>query len=97
MQNGHPSDSLIQFIQQVLETPAVDNRATTVLDLRLECRLQRLTEEGDWSLSELEQIEQEAVLYGDQTELETVLSGEASPAPIEEDRWLNSPSPFAWT
>ena len=97
MQNGHPSNSLVRFIEHLQETSASGERATTVLDLRLACRLQRLTEEGDWSLSELEQIEQEAIHYGDETELTSVLSGEASPAPVKEDVWLNSPSPFAWT
>ena len=97
MQNGHLSEKLIQFIEHIRQMPALGERATTVLDLRLVCRQQRLAEEGDWSLSELEQIEQEAVLYGDQTELRTVLAGEARPAPIEQNLWLNSPSPFAWT
>lgn len=96
MQNGQLSNRLIQFIHD-LRMPTSGEPAATVLDLRLKCRLQRLTEEGDWSLSELEQIEREAVQYGDQTELTSVLSGEATPAPIKEDGWLNSPSPFAWT
>ena len=98
MQNHQPtSSSLIQFIEEVRQMNASGEQATTVLDLRLLCRLQRLTEEGDWSLSELEEIEREAVRYGDQTELTKLVSGEAIPAPIQEDLWLNSPSPFAWT
>jgi hypothetical protein len=68
-----------------------------VLDIRLECRSQRLAEECDWPSAELDLIEQEAIGYGDETEIAKLLSGEVQPIPVEANRWMNSPSAFAWT
>lgn len=96
MQNGRLSNPLIQFIEQVLQAPEGE-QAATVLDLRLVCRRLRLSEESEWSLLQLDQIERDAVQYGDQTKLTKLVSGEATPESIQDDVWLNSPSPFAWT
>jgi hypothetical protein len=97
MQNHNLSQRLVDFATHVKETHQANGRASRVLDLRLECRAQRLTEYADWPLTELELIEQEAASYGNETELSQLLSGEVGPKPIHADSWLDSPSPFAWT
>lgn len=98
MQNKSLSEQLIQFIEWVnKKTHAATGLAATIVDLRLECRTQRLTEYADWPMTELELIEQEAACYGDETKLSQLLSGEILPNPIQEKSWLDSPSPFAWT
>ncbi len=91
------SERLVSFIEHVQETHDAENGMLRVLDLRLECRNQRLTEECDWASAELDLIEQEVIGYGDETEIAKLLSGEAQPTPVEANRWMNSPSAFAWT
>ena len=97
MQNGIVSERVLDFVEHVMKTRAADERALVVLDLRLECREQRLTEYADWPIAELELIEQEAAGYGDETELSRLLSGEAKPNPVHTVSWPHSPSPVAWT
>lgn len=97
IQNGKLSERLVHFVEHVRKTQVASGRALRVLDLRLECRNQRLTEYADWPMTELELIEQEAASYGNETELSQLLSGEVGPKPILAHTWLHSPSPFAWT
>ncbi len=91
------SERLIRFVEHVKEVQKASRQTLKILDLRLECRNQRLTEYPDWPLSELELIEQEAVGYGDDAELSRVLAGEVGPRTNQPNAWLDSPSPFAWT
>jgi hypothetical protein len=98
MQNGTLSNRTIQFVEHVLATRGGRVEDLRVLDVRLECRSQRLMEYGDWSLADLELIEQEATGYGDDAKLSELLSGEACTRSIDPATWwLDSPSPFAWT
>ena len=97
MQNQTLSDRFVEFVEHVTETRATSGRALRVLDLRLECRAQRLAEYAHWPITELELIEQEAARYGNEAELSQLLSGEAVPNSIEATSWIDSPSPFAWT
>ena len=97
MQNGSVSERLVHFVEYVRKAQAANGRAIRVLDLRLECRAQRLAEYSDWPTAELELIEQEAASYGNETELSRLLAGEVVPAPIDASSWLDSPSPVAWT
>ncbi|QDV45883.1 hypothetical protein Enr13x_57860 [Stieleria neptunia] len=97
MQNHMLSHRFVEFVEHVQATYAAGGRMLQVLDLRLACRAQRLTEYPDWSTSDLELIEREAARYRNETELSQVLSGEAAPELIEVNSWMNSPSPFAWT
>ena len=95
MQNGRLSERVVHFMDHVTKTQG--DRALRVLDLRIECRSQRLAEYADWPITELDLIEQEVAGYGDETELSRLLSGEAEPQPVPPITWLDSPSPFAWT
>ena len=97
MQNRNLSQRLVEFSEHVKQTHEGNGRASRVLDLRLECRTQRLAEYADWPQAELELIEQEAARYGNETELSQLLAGELVPADIDASDWLDSPSPFAWT
>ena len=97
MQNRNLSQRLVAFAEYVNQTHEPNGRASRVLDLRLECRAQRLAEYSDWPTAELELIEQEAASYGNETELSRLLAGEVVPAPIDASSWLDSPSPVAWT
>ena len=97
MQNGSLSERVVHFVDHVKKTQASDGRSLRVLDLRIECRSQRLAEYADWPIAELELIEQEVAGYGDNTELAQLLTGEVEPRPIQAITWLDSPSPFAWT
>ena len=97
MQNGTLSERLVHFIEHVQKTRNAGSGVLKVLDLRLECRNERLTEEADWPITELDLIEQEATCYGNETELAKLLLGEVQPQPIEADCWIHSPSLFAWT
>lgn len=91
------SERLAHFIEHVQETHHARDGMLKVLDLRLECRNQRLSEEGDWPSAELDLIEEEAIAYGDETEIAKLLSGEVQPHPVEANCWINSPSAVAWT
>ena len=91
------SNHFVEFVYLVEKTQATNGRAMSVIDLRLECRTQRLTEYADWQMTDLEQIEQEAARYGNETPLSQILSGEAVANSIEPFSWIDSPSPFAWT
>lgn len=98
MPNGNLSDQLVRFAEYVKTRHAGKDRQPNVLDLRVACRAERLTEYSAWPARELDLIEQEAACYGDEADLSQVLSGAvvrptASPASL----WLHSPSPFAWT
>ena len=97
MKNGMISERVLDFIEHVKKSRAADEDALVVLDLRLECRAQRLAEYADWPMSELELIEREVAGYGDETQLTHMLSGNAKPNPIHTVSWPHSPSPFAWT
>ena len=98
MQNGTAlSKRLIRFIDHVIDTYGVAGHQPSILDLRVECRRQRMTEFSDWPSAELNLIEHEAVRYGDQTILTRVLSGEAIATAITIDSFLPSPSLLAWT
>ena len=97
MQNGTLTQRLSRFIEFVQRTRGEESRSLTVLDLRLECRAQRLAEYADWSTTELDLIEREAAHYGDDTCLSTLLAGGVRPSPVESAWWLHSPSVFAWT
>lgn len=97
MQNGNLSQRLVEFAEHTRQTRQDNGRALRILDLRLECRAQRLAEYSDWPMAELELIEQEAVSYGNETEISRLLAGEVRPMPIDTSSWLDSPSPFAWT
>ena len=98
MQGEKPSDRLVCFVDYLKSRHADGGSELKVLGLRLMCRRQRLTEISDWSTSELDLIEQEAVTYGTDTSLDQLMSVAASPlAVIHVDAWLQSPSPNAWT
>ena len=97
MQNQSLSQRFVEFVEHVRATHAVDGRELQVLDLRLECRAQRLAEYADWPMTELELIEQEAAGYRNETALSQLLSGDVVPNPIDASSWIDSPSPFAWT
>ena len=97
MQNGTLSNRTAEFVEHVLATRAERGEELRVLDVRLECRAQRLMEYGDWSMADLELIEQEAARYGDDAKLSQLLSGEAGTKPSELSTWPHSPSPVAWT
>ena len=97
MQDHLLSHRFVEFVEHVKATYAAGERALQVLDLRLACRAQRLTEYPDWSASDLELIEREAARYQNETELSQLLSGEVPPNSIEVNTWMDSPSPFAWT
>ena len=97
MQNGALSERLVQFIDHVRSTRHVGTGVLRVLDLRLQCRDERLAEDADWPITELDLIEQEAAGYGNETELAKLLSGAVQPQPIQTNCWINSPSPVAWT
>ena len=97
MQNGTLSERLVHFIEHVRKTRNAGSGVLKVLDLRLECRDERLAEEADWPITELDLIEQEATGYGNETELAKLLSGEVQPQPIQANCWMHSPSLFAWT
>ena len=97
MQNETLSERLVHFIDYVRTTRKAGSGVLKVLDLRLECRHQRLAEEADWATTELDLIEQEATAYGNETELAKLVSGEVQPQPIQATCWMHSPSPVAWT
>ena len=97
MQNHMLSHRFVEFVEHVKATYAAGERALKVLDLRLACRAQRLTEYPEWSTPDLDLIEQEAAYYRNETELSRLLSGEAQPDSIAASSWIDSPSPFAWT
>ena len=97
MQNGTMTERLSRFIEFLQRSHGENARSLTVLDVRLECRAQRLAEYADWPTSELDLIECEAARYGDQTCLSTLLAGAVRPSPVESVPWLHSPSLFAWT
>ena len=97
MQNRTLSERLVHFIERVRKTRNAGSGVLKVLDLRLECRDERLAEEADWPITELDLIEQEATGYGNETELAKLLLGEVQPQPIQANCWIDSPSPFAWT
>ena len=69
MQSRKLSDRLVGFVEHVKTSRTENGRKLTVLDLRVECRTQRLTEYSDWPVGELDLIEQEAACYGDETDL----------------------------
>ena len=97
MQNQSLSQRFVEFVEHVQATHEPRGRELQILDLRLECRAQRLTEYADWPMTELELIEQEAARYRNETELSQLLAGEVVPNPSDASSWIDSPSPFAWT
>lgn len=98
MQGEKQSDRLVCFVDYLKSRHADGGSELKVLDLRVMCRSERLTEISDWATSELDLIEQEAVTYGDDTSLDQLMSGAAvQSAAIHVDAWLQSPSPYAWT
>jgi hypothetical protein len=97
VQNGKPSDRLIHFVEYVRHARGQNGRDLTILDVRLECRAERLSEYSDWPVWELEAIEQEAVSYGAEASLTEVISGAVQPNVVQSDSWLHSPSAYAWT
>ncbi len=100
MQNGRPSDLLVRFVELVDRKHAKDGQALTVNDLRVEVRAERLTELSEWPSPDLEAIEQEAALYGDDASLTDLASGKlqfAAGADSQAVSWPDSPSPVAWT
>jgi hypothetical protein len=96
MRNGNLSEQLLNFIQSVRNHPDSETNMT-VLQLRLVCRNQRLTEYPDWPPQDLDCIEQEIACYEDEAPLEHVISGQARPRRAPDSGWLNSPSPFSWS
>jgi hypothetical protein len=98
MHDGKPTERLVRFVEHLRQDRRQHEADLTVLDLRLACRTQRLTEYSNWSASDLDLIEREAVCYGNQANLTQLLSGAVEPMPLTGDSaWLHSPSPFAWT
>ncbi len=102
MQNGSMhsgpklSDRLIRFAIHVTDNRSANSQPLRILDLRVECRNQRMSEFSVWRSAELDLIEYEAIRYGDQTPLTKVLSGQASPSVVTSDSFLPSPSLYAW-
>ena len=99
LQNGESNARLMRFAKCLClkNTNCGTERDLKILDVRLECRRQRLMEYPDWPVSELDLIEHEAACYDDGAYLAEVLSGTVHPVRIPADSWLNSPSPYAWT
>ena len=98
MQNGKPTDRLVRFVEYLRNSGRQNGCDLTVLDLRLECRAQRLTEYPKWPAGELDLIECEAAGYGNEAILTQLLSGTLESTPMNADySWLHSPSPVAWT
>ena len=96
MQNGELSEAFLQFVEFVKESRTELGRELNVLDLRLECRDQRLTEFSDWSARDLDLIEQQVACYDNEAPLAQVVSANP-PTASQDGSWLHSPSPFAWT
>jgi len=97
MQSKKLSDEFVSFMDYTRKSTFGQGRRLKILDLRLECRNQRLTEYSDWPSSKLDLIEQEAASYDNEADLTNVLSGTAVKTAVVPSTWLHSPSPFAWT
>jgi hypothetical protein len=73
MPAGTPSDMLVRFVENILQNSANKERQPTVRDLPVEIQAERLTEFSDWSYADLDLIEQEGALHGDDTPLATLV------------------------
>ena len=98
MQNSKPSERFIRFVAYLRKPPREAKGELNILDLRRECRVQRLSEYADWPATELDLIEREAAGYRGDSSLKRVLDGSLKPTQMEADHhWLDSPSPYSWT
>ena len=91
-----PSVEFLTFAEYVKKLRG-DKSNLSILDLRIECRRQRLEEYADWPLVALDIVEHEAASYGDASALVEVAAGTVQSVPATCGQWLHSPSPFAWT
>ena len=76
MSNIIPSELFTRFVKFVeLEHPC-EKGPLTVSDLRLAIRKDRLTEISVWTFEELDDVEKESLLFGEDTVLMDLLSAE---------------------
>ena len=67
------SEKFVGFVEHILHDPAQKERQLTVGDLPVEIRAERHTEYSDWTCRDLDLIEQEGTLHGNDTLLATLV------------------------
>ena len=74
MSDRKPSDTLVGFVEHVLQNSADREREPKVADLPVAIRAERLTEYSSWTYRDLDLIEQEGALHSKDMPLAALVS-----------------------